>query len=138
VDESGRGDPEPAGDEREGVVAGVLRLVAIEEVERLLGPGEAEHPFSAAELAYARDRADPARRLAARLAAKRAAAAALGPGTEPADVEVLRERYGPPALRFSPRAALRLGELGVGRALVSLTHERTHAAAVVLLLRGER
>ena len=95
-------------------------------------------PFSAAELAYARERSDPARRLAARLAAKRAAAAALGPGTEATDIEVRRDRYGPPSLRFSRRAEARLEAMGVRRTLVSLTHERTHAAAAVLLLREER
>lgn len=123
--------------EDEGVVASGTSLVEIAEVERILEQAAAGPlpPFSAAELAYAHDRSDPARRLAARLAAKRAAAAALGPGTEPADVEVYRDHYGPPSLRFHGRAVARLEAMGVGRTLVSLTHERTHAAAVVLLLR---
>jgi holo-[acyl-carrier protein] synthase len=121
----------------DGVVASATSLVEIAEVERILERVSAQDalPFSAAELAYARDRSDPARRLAARLAAKRAAVALLGPGTEAADVEVLRDPYGPPCLRFSKKAEARLEAMGVGRTLVSLTHERTHAAAAVLLLR---
>jgi holo-[acyl-carrier-protein] synthase len=121
-------------------VASARELVEVEEVERLLaesrGADEAS-PFSAAELRYARSKADPARRLAARLAAKRAAARALGDGITPGDVEVVRARYGPPHLRLSPRAATRLREKGASRALVSLTHERRHAAAAVLLVRED-
>jgi len=126
--------------ESDGVVASGTSLVEIAEVERILerAPVEAVSPFSPAELAYARERSDPARRLAARLAAKRAAATALGPGTEATDIAVHRDRYGPPSLRFSRRAEARLEAMGVRRTLVSLTHERTHAAAVVLLLREER
>jgi phosphopantetheinyl transferase (holo-ACP synthase) len=54
-----------------------------------------------------------------------------------ADVEVVRDRSGPPRLRLSPRAQARLLALGAVEALVSLTHERRHAAAAVLLLRGK-
>jgi phosphopantetheinyl transferase (holo-ACP synthase) len=53
----------------------------------------------------------------------------------PADVEVLRGRFGPPRLAFSERAAHRLAALGAARALVSLTHGLEQAAASVLLLR---
>jgi holo-[acyl-carrier protein] synthase len=126
--------------ESDGVVASETALVEIAEVERILerAPVGAVPPFSAAELAYARSRSDPARRLAARLAAKRAAAAVLGHGTVANDIEVHRDRYGPPSLRFSRSAEARLEAMGVRRTLVSLTHERTHAAAVVLLLREEQ
>lgn len=118
----------------DGVVASGLEVVEIAEVARLLAAGEAG-PFSAAERAYARPKRDPARRLAARLAAKRAAAALLGAGMAPADVEVLRGSFGPPRLALSERARRRLAELGASRALVSLTHGIEHAAASVLLLR---
>ncbi|HEY7514897.1 MAG TPA: holo-ACP synthase, partial [Vicinamibacteria bacterium] len=58
----------------------------------------------------------------------------LGGGTSLADVEVVRGAHGPPTLRFSARAAERLAALGARRALVSLTHGRTQAAASVLLV----
>ena len=123
----------------DGVVASVLEIVEVAEAERLLADpspagSDGVSPFSAQELAYARSKSDPERRLAARLAAKRAAARALGGEVEPKDVEVRRGLYGPPALHLSPRAALQLRARGATRALVSLTHERLHAAASVLLL----
>jgi len=114
-----------------GIVANALELLEIEEVGRLSSPGEV---FTAAERAYAASKADPERRLAVRLAAKRAALRLLGSGLGFADVEVLPARGGPPSLRLSPRAAERLRALGATRTLVSLTHGRTHAAATVLAL----
>lgn len=115
------------------MVGEAFALVEIAEVERLLQEG-ALSPFGAEELAYARAKSDPERRLAARLAAKRAALELLGPGLHLRDVEVVRGQ-GAPTLRFSPAAAARLTELGAVRTLVSLTHERKQAAASVLLLR---
>lgn len=117
------------------VVAHAVEVLDIAEVETLLATG-APHPFTPEELAYARATVDPARRLAARLAAKRAAARLLGGGVEASEVEVVRARGGPPRLRLSERAGRRLQGLGAGRALVSLTHGREQAAAAVLLLRG--
>lgn len=118
----------------DGVVASALEVLEVAEVAPLLGGGD--HPFSAEELDYARARSDPERRLAARLAAKRAAARLLGGEVSPSDVEVCRQPGGPPRLRLSSRAEARLRERGADRALVSLTHERSHAAAAVLLLRS--
>jgi len=117
----------------DGVVASAREVVPIGDVERL----DSAAVFTPGELAYAASKSDPERRLAARLAAKRAAAALLGDGIGVSDVEVLPGRGGPPRLRFSPRAEARLRERGAARALVSLTHGRTHAAASVLLLEGE-
>lgn len=118
----------------DGVVASAVELVAVDEVERLLAGAGAAAAFSEGEIAYARERSDPARRLAARLAAKRAAARLLGGTVRPQDVEVVRGDYGPPALRLSPRGRERLAQLGAARLLVSLTHERAQAAALVVLL----
>jgi holo-[acyl-carrier protein] synthase len=121
----------------DGVVASALVLVEIAEVEALLAGRTLDGaipPFSKGEVAYARSKSDPVRRLAARLAAKRAAAQALGGDIEAGDAEVRRGRYGPPSLSLSARAEERLRALGAARALVSLTHERAHAAASVLLV----
>jgi holo-[acyl-carrier protein] synthase len=121
-------------DDDDGVVAEAVEVLEIAEVAGLLASGRG--PFSEAELAYARDKSDPERRLAARLAAKRAAVRLLGAGVAEDDVEVLRGPGGPPRLRLSPRAEERMARLGATRALVSLTHGREHAAAAVLLVRG--
>jgi holo-[acyl-carrier protein] synthase len=117
----------------DGVVAEALVLVDISEVARVVGENESAF-FTARELAYARSKSDPERRLAARLAAKQAAIQLLGPGFGPSDVEVIRG-HGAPTLRLSTRAEARLGALGATRTLVSLTHEHQQAAASVLLLR---
>ena len=90
--------------------------------------------FTAGERAYAASKSDPTRRLAARLAAKKAALQALGGGLALADVEVVRGRGGPPRLELSEPARARLLALGGERMMVSLTHGRTHAAAAVLVL----
>src|SRR5262245_38801049 len=102
----------------DGVVAGTLELVAIAEVVPLPGSADAASPFSLGELAYARGRRAPERRLAARLAAKRAAARLLGEGFSPRDAEVERGRFGPPRMRLSERALRRLRELGADHMLV--------------------
>jgi holo-[acyl-carrier protein] synthase len=112
----------------DGVVASGLEVISIQEAAA--APLEL---FSPAELAYARSKSDPVRRLAARLAAKRAAAGLLALDLD--DVEVLPARGGPPTLRLSARGEARLRERGASRTLVSLTHGRTEAAAAVLLLR---
>ena len=118
-------------------MASGVELVEVEEAERLLASGGAG-VFTEGELRYARERADPARRLAARLAAKRAACRLLGGGASEGEVEVRRGAFGPPSLRLAGAAAARMRALGASRALVSLTHERTRAAALVLLLRDGR
>lgn len=120
-------------DEDHGVVGSAFRIVDVAEAAAVLASGAPA--FTRGELAYARDKSDPERRLAARLAAKRAALALLGPGLDLHDVEVVRGLGGPPALRISDRARARLESLGARRALVSLTHGRQQAAAAVLLLR---
>jgi holo-[acyl-carrier protein] synthase len=119
----------------DGVLASTVELVEVGEVELLLS-SDATSDFSAAELAFARARSDPARRLAARLAAKRAALRLLGPGLALSDLEVVRGEHGPPSLRPSAAARQRLRALGAARMLVSLTHERKTAAALVLMLEG--
>ena len=123
-----------ANPDADGVIARALELVEVAEVERLLMSGSNPAVFTPAEEAWARRRSDPERRLAARLAAKRATCRLLGGGTTEGDVEIVRDS-GPPALRLSRRARRRLLSLGATHALVSLTHERGYAAALVLLVR---
>ena len=116
----------------DGVVAHALELVEIAEAAALMPTGT----FSQAERAYALSKSDPERRLAARLAAKRAAVRALGGSLRLEDVEVLRSRGAPPTLRLSPAARTRLAAIGAQGLRVSLTHGQTHAAAVVLAVRA--
>lgn len=109
-----------------------IDLIEIERVERALErrPGLAERLFSPGELAYARARARPGRHLAARFAAKEAAAKALGGRLPLRDIEVVAGDRGP-GLRLHRAAARRAGALGLELA-VSLTHSRELAAAAVV------
>jgi phosphopantetheinyl transferase (holo-ACP synthase) len=122
-------DMEPVAD----VVASAVALLEVAEVERVLDDPSV---FTPGELNYARRTSDPLRRLAARLAAKRALRALLGDDLDGVEVDVRRGRGGPPWLALSPRAEARLRARGAARALVSLTHERRHAAASVVLARS--
>jgi holo-[acyl-carrier protein] synthase len=114
------------------VLAHALELVAIEEVDGL--ESREGSVFTPGEHAYAQSKSDPQRRLAARLAAKRAAVRALGGGITLAEVEVRHRPGGPPQLRLSGEAERALRRLGGGQVLVSLTHGVHHAAASVLVL----
>jgi holo-[acyl-carrier protein] synthase len=118
------------------VVGSALEVLAIDDALPLTRDGGDASAFSEGERAYAYARSDPDRRLAARLAAKRAALRLLGEDLALRDVEVVRGRGGPPRLELSARAEERLRALGARATRVSLTHERRHAAASVLLLRG--
>jgi phosphopantetheinyl transferase (holo-ACP synthase) len=118
----------------DGVVAEAVEVLAISEVAPLLAAG-GRGPFSEAELAYARAKSDPERRLAARLAAKRAGVRLLAPGVDESDLEIVRTPGLAPRLRLSARAQERVRDRGANAVLVSLTHGREHAAAAVLLLR---
>ena len=108
-----------------------LDLIEIERVERAIArrPRLADRLFRPGELAYAAERARPARHLAARFAAKEAAIKALGGGCGPRDIEVVGAE--PPTLRLHGEART-LAEAREVDLSVSLTHSREMAAAVVM------
>lgn len=95
--------------------------------------------YTQAEWIYCLSRPHPAQSLAGRFAAKEAAMKALGLGWPGGiayrDIEITRELTGKPGLRFTNRAAQRANALGVKRAVVSMTHDRTHSSATVLFER---
>jgi len=101
------------------------------------GPGGfAERVFTAAELAACASRADRVQALAARFAAKEACLKALGAGILEGglrQVEIVSDARGAPRLRLTGTLAERAGRCGVRHAHVSLTHEPSFAAAVVIL-----
>ncbi len=97
-------------------------------------PRLAERLFTDAELAYAAARAQPGQHLAARFCAKEAVAKALElDALNFRDVEVLNTSSGAPRIQLRGAAAERAAELGVEVA-VSLTHTRTAAGAVAMLV----
>ena len=112
-----------------------LDLLEIDRLAAALArrPRLAERLFTDAERAFAADRAEPARHLAARFCAKEAVAKALAlRDGDWHDVEVLGGGDAAPGLRLSGRAAARAAELGVDVA-ISLTHSKGMAGAVAML-----
>ena len=75
--------------------------------------------------------------LAGRFAAKEAAAKALGTGFSggiaPTQMEVAHMQTGAPILVFHGAARVRAAELGTRAVHLSISHERSHAVAVVVL-----
>lgn len=93
--------------------------------------------YTDAEWVYCLSRHDPASSLAARFSAKEAAMKALGRGWGGGiyfrDIEISRDGAGAPGLVFHGQAENYAQTIGAGRAVVSLTHDRTHAMAIVLI-----
>ena len=112
-----------------------IDLIEIERVERAVqrhGERFLQRVFTPTELVEAGN--NPAS-LAARFAAKEAAAKALGTGIGPVswlEIEVLRACDQPPTLRLSGAAAQRAAELGLTAWAVSLSHTRELAIASVV------
>lgn len=123
-------------------VAVGIDLVDVERVARLLahhGERAWHRLLTAQERSYCRTQAAPARHVAARLAAKEAAYKALAIASETGfigwrEVEVVREDHGRPGLVLHGRARHTASRLHIAQTLVSLTHTREQAAAVVVLL----
>jgi len=92
--------------------------------------------FTDGEVAYCTRRKVPAIHFAGRFAAKEAAMKALGTGHSRGvlwkDVEVFR-MGGPPQLRLHGAAARIAEQMGVQRALLTITHSDTLAMAQVIL-----
>jgi holo-[acyl-carrier protein] synthase len=93
--------------------------------------------YTAAEQAYCLAKRNAAESLAARFAAKEAAAKALGTGISHGvtwlEIEVVREPGGRPSLLFHGRAAEIARRLHARRAALSITHTKDLAMASVLL-----
>lgn len=116
-------------------------IVDVREVEHALarfGARYTSRVFTAAELAYASNAADPtvtARRLGARFAAKEATLKALRAserGISPRSIEVLRAADGAIALELSGPAFAAAREAGDPSLAVSISHERHWAVAIVV------
>ena len=94
--------------------------------------------FTADEIAYCRKRRDPVPHFAARFAAKEAGLKALGTGLRLGvswrELEVRRERGGPPMLVLSGRSRQLARARGADRMLLALTHDGDYAIAQAMLV----
>jgi holo-[acyl-carrier protein] synthase len=117
-----------------------IDLVEIDRIKQSIdkhGERFLHRVFTQRELDFCMDRKLPAPGLAARFAAKEAAMKALGTGYGQSvgwhDVEVVGGGGTAPELEFHAGAKQRAQLMGVSRALVTMTHERSMAAATVIL-----
>ena len=94
--------------------------------------------FTADEIAYCRARRDPAPHFAARFAAKEAGLKALGTGLRLGvnwrELEVRRERGGPPYLVLRGRSSEIAKARGSSRMLLALSHDGDYAIAQAMLV----
>ena len=121
-----------------GLGMDLVEIDRIEDSMKKFGDRFLKRIFHPAEVAYAESQARPATHLAARFAAKEAASKAFGTGIGKAlpwlGMEIGRHSSGEPFLRFHAGGADLAKARGVTRALVTVSHTRTHSAATVALL----
>jgi len=112
-------------------VARIRRAVESDHGERLV-----ERVFTVREIAYARKKASPYERFAARFAAKEAGMKALGTGWRGGitwhDFEVANLASGRPTLVLHGRAAELAEKLKVRNIALSMTHTAEQAMAMVI------
>jgi holo-[acyl-carrier protein] synthase len=125
------------------IVGSGIDLVEIERIQHSFdryGERFLDRIYTKEEQAYCLRKHNAAESLAARFAAKEAAAKALGTGINHGvkwlEIEVLRAPGGRPSLAFHGRAAEYAKRLGVQNAVLSLTHSRDTAMASVVLEDG--
>ena len=119
-----------------------IDVVDVARVKRLLenrGGRVLERLLTHEERTYCLTKAEPARHVAVRVAAKEAAFKAFQSGGARRmigwlEIEVQREPHGEPTLVLHGRAQQCAEDLCMARALVSLSHSHTQAVAIVLLL----
>lgn len=122
------------------IIGSGIDLVEIARIHQSLeryGPRFLNRVFTPSEQAYCMRKRNAAESLAARFAAKEAAAKALGTGISRGvnwlEIEVVREPGGRPSIRFHGRAAEFAARLGVVHTALSLTHTSSLSMASVVL-----
>lgn len=122
------------------IVGSGIDLVEIGRIQQSMtryGARFLRRVFTSAEQAYCLRKRNSAESLAARFAAKEAAAKALGTGISRGvnwlEIEVIREPGGRPSIRFHGRAAEIAEQMRVAHVALSLTHTADLAMASVVL-----
>jgi holo-[acyl-carrier protein] synthase len=108
-------------------------VVEVDRIRKLLAsrPGFRDRVFTSSEIVDCQNEADPTPCYAARWAAREAATKALGgvPGRSWHDIAIRRGPEGEPHLTLSGTAQRRAEEIGASTILVSISHEKSVAAA---------
>ncbi len=119
-----------------GIGTDIVQVARIRGVLERQGRAFAERVLCDRELAIFDRKKQQASYLAKRFAAKEAASKALGTGIGEVswrEIEVSNDDSGAPVLHLSGRAAERMEFLDAHRALISLSDERDHVVAFVVL-----
>jgi holo-[acyl-carrier protein] synthase len=117
-------------------------LIEIERIKQALeaksGKRFESRVFTEGEIAYCRSKADPYSHFAARFAAKEAVMKAFGTGWTARvswkGIEVRNNELGQPFIAFHGKTEKLAGEIGVETCQISISHNRSQAVAVALLL----
>ena len=119
-----------------GLGTDLIEIARIQQSLDRFGERFLQRIFTAGEIAYCRRKKHAAESLAARFAAKEAAAKALGTGISRGigwqEIEVRRKPGERPTLHLSGRAQERAAAMGIRNLHLSLTHSRDVAMAVVV------
>lgn len=117
-------------------------LVAVERIQRIWEKYEeafARRILAPRELKEFKNQTAKVSFLSKRYAAKEAVAKAIGTGFQPksfwlTDIGVVNDKMGKPHLEFSDKMQPLLAELGISESHISLSDEKHHALAFVILL----
>ncbi len=122
-----------------GIGTDIVNIARIANVIGRHGPRFAERILAESERRAFAETARPEHFLAKRFAAKEAAAKAFGTGFSDglcmSDIAVMHDERGRPLLHFSGRAESLCHELGIGEHFLSISDEKEHAIAYVILMR---
>ncbi|HUN86864.1 MAG TPA: holo-ACP synthase [Terracidiphilus sp.] len=126
------------------IVGSGIDLVEIKRIQKSMdrfGKRFLDRVYTAAEQEYCLRKRNAAESLAARFAAKEAAAKALGTGISRGvnwlEIEVVRSPGSRPMLRFHGRAAWVADRIGAAQAALSISHTDDLAIASVVLEDGK-
>lgn len=121
-----------------GIGIDLIELARIADSLEKFGDRFLQRIYLPGEIEYSKGHVDPAPFLAARFAAKEAASKAFGTGIGKKlgwrDIEVRKHEGGEPYVVLHEKGEAMARERGITRTMISLTHTRTHAAAVVILI----
>lgn len=120
-----------------GIGTDIVSVARIEAAIERHGEAFAARVLNATEQLEYAAQAYPGRFLAKRFAAKEALAKATGQGLRHPvslhNIEIDHDALGKPLFRFAPELAQHLQKLGVARHHLSISDEREHAVAFVIL-----
>lgn len=120
-----------------GVGIDLVENDRIEKIIRKWGDKFLSRVFSLEEIAYCNRHVQAAMHYGARFAVKesflKAIGTGLGKGVHLADIEVVHEENGKPAIRLTGQAREHVRKAGVEKIHLSITHTKNYASAIVLL-----